>query len=227
MSAQVSAPLLCKCWPKLSCLTVRSSHGKHIFMVRELVRVILGCRRFVRSPSRHWSGLIMTSSSLREVFGRLGPIRAVDRNASGSRELAVLLPVKDRDLNVIAAVRALAACGPSLLQAKRAVEDLIGNGRRELVLQRVASKNSLRHSLREAGIDLRLTTPPVAVDIKAVRTQLQMTQEQFSVAYGLELRSLQNYESGARKPGAAALSYFRAIAEAPDTVRLILTQAGR
>lgn len=72
----------------------------------------------------------MVELSLRERFARLGPVRAIDRVASGSPVGLLLVPVADhaRVLTVSVAIE-LARRGMSLLQAKRAVEEMLDQGR--------------------------------------------------------------------------------------------------
>jgi putative transcriptional regulator len=53
------------------------------------------------------------------------------------------------------------------------------------------------------------------VDLKRLRTQLAMTQEQFALRYGFELDALQNWEQGRRAPDRATLRYLRVIERMP------------
>ncbi len=167
----------------------------------------------------------MKNSSLKAALEQLGPIRAVSHSASGSKELVVLLRPDNTEINAIAATRVLASCGLSLLKAKRAIETVIENGRADLLLPKVESRDSLETMLIDAGIDPRITTPSPDVDVKAIREHLRMSQEQFSVAYGLEMRTIQNYEAGTRKPDAAALSYLTLIRSFPEKMKEALADA--
>lgn len=54
------------------------------------------------------------------------------------------------------------------------------------------------------------------IDVKAVRERLGLTQEQFALRYGLDLNSLQNWETKRRRPDAAARSYLRVIERLPE-----------
>ena len=168
----------------------------------------------------------MTNSSLREVAGRLGPVQDVSRNQSGSKEHLVL-HAAGNETQVIAAkaALALAECGISLLKAKRAIEAILDEGEATLILPKVASKQKLASELRAAGINAFMATPPKTYSVKNLRRRLKLTQEEFAVIYGVELRTLQNYESGIRKPDRTAIGYFKLIEKAPEAVKKLRLSA--
>lgn len=114
---------------------------------------------------------------------------------------------------------ALAACGISLLKAKRAVEAVLNEGEATLILPKVVSKQDLMSELRAAGIDAFMATPPKKYSVKNLRRRLKLTQEEFAVIYGVDLRTLQNYENGTRKPSGTAIGYFKLIEKAPEAVK--------
>ena len=164
----------------------------------------------------------MTNSSLKEVAGRLGPVQDVSQNQSGSKEHLVL-HAAGNDTPVIAsrAALALAACGISLLKAKRAIEAVLEKGEATLILPRVSSKPELANELRAAGIDTFMATPPRTYSVQSLRRRLKLTQEEFAVIYGVDLRTLQNYESGTRKPDRTAIGYFKLIEKAPEAIKTL------
>lgn len=162
----------------------------------------------------------MTNSSLKEVAGRLGPVQDVSRNQSGSKEHLVLRAAGNETPVVSAkAALVLAQCGISLLKAKRAIEAMLDEGEATLILPKVVSKQDLTSELRAVGIDALLATPPKTYSVKSLRQRLNLTQEEFAVIYGVDLRTLQNYESGARRPDRTAIGYFKLIEKAPEEVR--------
>jgi putative transcriptional regulator len=59
-------------------------------------------------------------------------------------------------------------------------------------------------------------------DIKSLRERSGLTQAAFARAYGVPVRTLQDWEHDRRKPDGAALSLLRAIAAAPDVMRELL-----
>jgi putative transcriptional regulator len=60
---------------------------------------------------------------------------------------------------------------------------------------------------------------PKPVDIKAIRRQVKMTQTEFSQAYCISKRALQEWEQGGRQPDSAARAYLKVIAKEPALVR--------
>jgi putative transcriptional regulator len=63
---------------------------------------------------------------------------------------------------------------------------------------------------------------PDAVDVKAIRRKLGMTQDQFCAAFGFDVRALREWEQGRRGPERTARAYLRVIAKAPGTVHRAL-----
>ena len=55
-----------------------------------------------------------------------------------------------------------------------------------------------------------------------IRRRLDMSQQEFAEAFGLPLRSLQQWEHGRSTPGKTIRAYFRVIAADPDAVRKAL-----
>jgi putative transcriptional regulator len=63
---------------------------------------------------------------------------------------------------------------------------------------------------------------PKPIDVKAIRKQVKMSQAEFSRAYGISKRALQEWEQGGRQPDSAARAYLTVIAKAPTVVRRAL-----
>jgi putative transcriptional regulator len=63
---------------------------------------------------------------------------------------------------------------------------------------------------------------PKPVDVKAVRKRVKMSQAEFSRAYGISKRALQEWEQGGRQPDSAARAYLGVIAREPALVRRVL-----
>jgi putative transcriptional regulator len=66
-----------------------------------------------------------------------------------------------------------------------------------------------------------------AADIRALRRRLGLTRAAFAARYQLPERTLQNYEQGRDTPPAAALTLFRLIDRAPETIARILERTSR
>jgi putative transcriptional regulator len=63
---------------------------------------------------------------------------------------------------------------------------------------------------------------PKPVDVKAIRKGVRMSQAEFSRAYRIGKRALQEWEQGGRQPDSAARAYLTVIAKEPAAVRRAL-----
>ena len=159
----------------------------------------------------------MTKSSLKERFARLAPVRDVDRSRSGSPVEFVLRPARTR-IDTISATRVLAKRGLSMLRAKRAVEAAVEIGEAHVRLPNVDIAGDVIRELKSTGIRaLRLANAmDVSEMLRQMRTELELTQEQFALRFGFDLDALQNWEQGRRKPDRAISAYLRVIARNPE-----------
>lgn len=156
---------------------------------------------------------------LRELFARLGLVRAIDRVPSGSAAAFVLRPADGlAGVKSVTATLSLARRGPPLLRAKRTVEEMIERGRAYIALSTVEDVATLVAELAQSGISAKQVPPPGEVDVKRLRERLGLTQENFALRYGLDPATLRNWEQGRVQPDTAARSYLRAIERAPEAV---------
>jgi putative transcriptional regulator len=65
---------------------------------------------------------------------------------------------------------------------------------------------------------------PKPIDVKAIRKQVKMSQAEFSRAYCISKRALQEWEQGGRQPDSAARAYLTVIAKEPAVVRRALAR---
>src|SRR5271155_1391020 len=63
---------------------------------------------------------------------------------------------------------------------------------------------------------------PKPIDVKAIRKRVKMSQAEFSRAYRISKRALQEWEQGGRQPDSAARAYLTVIAKEPAVVRRAL-----
>lgn len=155
------------------------------------------------------------SSSLRERFGRLERIPGRGLASSGSSAVLALKPASGlADLKTIFAIQVLVHRGLGLMKAKRAIEELVETGRTVVRLPMVESVAALATELAASGVSAS-SLESTDIGVKEVREGLGLTQEQFALNYGIDLRSLQNWESGRRKPDTATRSYMKVIARLP------------
>ena len=64
---------------------------------------------------------------------------------------------------------------------------------------------------------------PKPIDVKAIRERVKMSQAEFSRAYRISKRALQEWEQGGRQPDSAARAYLTVIAKEPAIVRRALS----
>lgn len=65
--------------------------------------------------------------------------------------------------------------------------------------------------------------PPI--DVRAIRRAAGMTQAQFAAAYEFSIRTVQEWERGAKKPSGPARTLLRAIKADPEGLRRALAAA--
>ena len=66
----------------------------------------------------------------------------------------------------------------------------------------------------QAGIKARRLAQ-TAVDVRALRERLGLTQEQFALRFAIDLDALQNWEQGRREPEPTVVAYLRVIERDP------------
>jgi len=59
-------------------------------------------------------------------------------------------------------------------------------------------------------------------DVRAIRKQLKMSQQEFAEAYSIPLSTLKGWEQGRRQPDATASAFLSAIARLPDQIQKAL-----
>ncbi|MAM75536.1 helix-turn-helix domain-containing protein [uncultured Tistrella sp.] len=63
----------------------------------------------------------------------------------------------------------------------------------------------------------RVHVPP-KIDVKAIRTGLGLTQEEFAGRFGFSVNTLRHWEQGIRQPEGPTRAYLLVIERAPDAV---------
>ncbi len=93
--------------------------------------------------------------------------------------------------------------------------------------------NSIRRGLEEAvayargearGETYRVHVPK-RVDVRAIRTKLGMTQEEFAARFGFSVNTLRHWEQGKRQPEGPTRAYLMVIDRAPKAVQKALEAA--
>ena len=63
---------------------------------------------------------------------------------------------------------------------------------------------------------------PVKLDVKAIRSRLKMTQQQFAARFGFNITTLRHWEQGRRAPEGPTRAYLLVIDRDPDAIQKAL-----
>ena len=93
--------------------------------------------------------------------------------------------------------------------------------------------DSIRRGLEEAVVfaegkadaNVYRVHVPADIDVKAIRTRLSMTQEEFAGRFGFSVNTLRHWEQGVRQPEGPARAYLLVIDRAPKAVQKALHAA--
>ena len=66
---------------------------------------------------------------------------------------------------------------------------------------------------------------PAEIDVKAIRSRLSLTQQQFATRFGFNITTLRHWEQGRRVPDGTARAYLRVIDREPQAVQKALRVA--
>ncbi len=69
--------------------------------------------------------------------------------------------------------------------------------------------------------------PPRRINVKAIRNKLELTQEEFAFYFGVNKRTVQEWEQNRRTPTATARNFLRVIEREPRAVQRALTKTKR
>jgi len=92
---------------------------------------------------------------------------------------------------------------------------------------------SIRHGLEDALAYARGEADeskyrvhvPQRIDVRAIRTKLGMTQEEFAGQFGFSVNTLRHWEQGKRQPEGPIRAYLLVIERAPKAVQKALRAA--
>ena len=88
-----------------------------------------------------------------------------------------------------------------------------------------SAKQIVRHIKGEIELPMKAVRVVPDVDVRAIRERQRLTREQFAERYGLQVRAIQEWEQGRRKPEPAVRAYMLVIKNQPAAVRKALTAA--
>ena len=73
-------------------------------------------------------------------------------------------------------------------------------------------------AIRRGQLKSERTTEFRPEDVRAIRTQLQKSQQEFALMIGVSVATLQNWEQGRRRPEGPARALLRVAAKNPQAV---------
>lgn len=88
-----------------------------------------------------------------------------------------------------------------------------------------SAKEIARHMRGEIELPMKVVSVVAEVDVRAIRKGQGLTREQFAERYGLQVRAIQEWEQGRRKPERAVRAYMLVIKNQPAAVRKALAAA--
>jgi putative transcriptional regulator len=86
-------------------------------------------------------------------------------------------------------------------------------------------KEAVAYARGEADESRYRVHVPERVDVRAIRTKLGMTQEEFALAFGFSVNTLRHWEQGKRQPEGPTRAYLLVIDRAPKAVQKALRAA--
>jgi putative transcriptional regulator len=88
-----------------------------------------------------------------------------------------------------------------------------------------SAKQIARHMKGDIELPMKVVRVVPDVDVRAIRLGQRLTRDQFAARYGLQVRAVQEWEQGRRKPEPAVRAYMLVIKNQPAAVRKALTAA--
>ena len=86
-------------------------------------------------------------------------------------------------------------------------------------------EEAMAYAKGEAGAGAYRVHVPERIDVKAIRMNLGMTQEEFAGRFGFSVNTLRHWEQGARQPEGPTRAYLLVIERAPKAVQKALQAA--
>jgi len=150
-----------------------------------------------------------------ERFGQRVRTRDVVRVSSGSPVRLSLSFL--HGANTPEAARVLVRRQLPLRTAHAVLTAMVDQGKAFVTVPCVDDLRALKDELASAGVVAKVHAPR-PISVREVRDRTKLSQEAFSVRYGLDLATLRNWEQGRSEPDAAANTLLWTIARNPEAV---------
>jgi putative transcriptional regulator len=158
---------------------------------------------------------------LKNRAGRRVRVRAAPsgRSNSGAETVRlVLMPPTDGRLgDAFAVARLLVGAGLSPRASRKAVDELAARRIAYAEAPAVADYDRLKRDMASHDVALHRISPR-AVDVKALRARLGISQEAFAGRYCLDVATVRNWEQGRTTPEGPAAALLQLIDRDPDKV---------
>jgi DNA-binding transcriptional regulator YiaG len=109
-------------------------------------------------------------------------------------------------------------------EAHGIVTRLFDHGEAVVELPAVESVDALARELAASNVMVLAYGAPAKVNVRGIREDMHMSQEQFALEFGLELATVRNWEQHRSEPDTAARNFLVTIARNPNAVREALAQ---
>ena len=163
-------------------------------------------------------------STVSELKKRVGPrvrVRAAPSGRSSSGGACVrmvLMPATSRRLgDAFEVARLLTRAGVPVRTAKRAIDGLAAGRTAYVEAPSVADYESLKRRMAVQNVAVHRIALR-AVDVKALRARLGISQEDFAGRFGLDVATVRNWEQGRTTPDGPAAALLHLIDRDPDKV---------
>jgi len=117
--------------------------------------------------------------------------------------------------------RLLVRSGVPVRTARKALDELQGGRTAYVEAPAVADYELLKRKLRSQNAAAHQITAR-AVDVKALRARLNISQEAFAGRYGLDVATVRNWEQGRTKPEGPAATLLQLIDRDPEGIVKLL-----
>ncbi|MBZ9994258.1 helix-turn-helix domain-containing protein [Mesorhizobium sp. BH1-1-4] len=156
-----------------------------------------------------------TTLKFMERFGQRVRTRDVVQVSSGSPVRLSLSFL--HGANTPEAARVLVKRRLPLRTAHAVLTEMVDQGKAFVTVPCVDDLRALKDELSSAGVIAKVHAPR-PLSVREVRDGTKLSQEAFSVRYGLDLATLRNWEQGRSEPDAAANTLLWTIARNPQAV---------
>jgi DNA-binding transcriptional regulator YiaG len=142
--------------------------------------------------------------------------------SAGDRVRLILMPPSSRRLgDMFEVARLLTRAGVGVRRAKKVLDDLTEGKTAFADAPNVADYNGLKRRLAAQNVTAHRIEIH-RVDVKALRRELGISQEEFAGRFGLDVATVRNWEQGRTTPDGAAAAFLQLIERDPDKVAELL-----